>query len=144
MFVLLFDMPIGENLKIAKALAQADIQSRFITDFSRQEPIVDTPMHSFEGYVADLLCNNIEQIFNNEDHGFIFKNNNLWLFIDNIVDRSIPDAIVIMPMYLHSSCAHIPITIAHEKNSNNSNNNNCVWNFRNGMNRYSMNLMRWP
>lgn len=68
--------------------------SRFINDFTREEPIVDTPMHSFEGYVADLACPNIELVFGNEDHGSIFKNNNLWLFIDNNGGRSIDDALV--------------------------------------------------
>lgn len=73
---------------------QADMQSRFITDFTRKQPIIDTPMHSFEGYVVDLACPNIELVFGTEDHGLIFKNNNLWLFIDNNYDRSLDDALV--------------------------------------------------
>lgn len=72
----------------------AYMPSRFITDFTRKKPIVDTPMHSFEGYVADLACPNIELVFGNEDHGVIFKNNNLWLFVDNDADRSTDTALV--------------------------------------------------
>lgn len=85
----------ADMVDISMALKTADIQSRFITDFTRRITTIDTPMHSFEGYVVDLQCANIETIFaNTKDHGIIFKNNNLWLFIDNNVERDVDSAMV--------------------------------------------------
>lgn len=84
-----------DRVKIAQAFMRADIQSRFVVDFMRPVQVIDTPMHSFEGYVADLQCESVERIFaNTKNHGNIFKNNNLWLFIDNNVERNVADAMV--------------------------------------------------
>lgn len=83
-----------ENAEISYALSMANIQSRFMGDFEIMPRFVDTPNHTIQGFVVNMKCIYIETIFSRDDHGVIFKNNNLWLFIDNDASIETNESIV--------------------------------------------------
>lgn len=64
-----------------------DFQSRFVQKFERIVRLIDTPQRTIQGFAVDFSCNNTDKIFHHEDHGIIFKDYNVWLFIDNDLNR---------------------------------------------------------
>lgn len=75
-------------------LSKQSIQSRFITPFFKPKRLIDTPNNTIQGFISDLKCNGMKNIFQNDDHWIIFKDRNLWLFIDNTIEMGIDEAIV--------------------------------------------------
>lgn len=75
-----------------------NIQSRFI-GVSELAPQLDTPTPTVQGFIVNKKCNHSQKIFHSVDHGVIFKNNNLWLFIDNNeANLNIGESMVSMPV----------------------------------------------
>lgn len=72
----------GDIVKISVSLSSANIQSRFIDKFEEMSHIIDTPNHTIQGFIIDIMCHRYAA-FTRQDHGILFKNNNLWLLIDN-------------------------------------------------------------
>lgn len=73
----------GDIVKISFTLSNLNIQSRFIGKFGEMAHLmVDTPNHTIQGFIVDTICHQ-NTAFTRQDHGISFKNNNLWLFIDN-------------------------------------------------------------
>lgn len=89
-----FFSSIDNNAEISFALSQANIQSRFIGDFEVIPRLIDTPNHTMQGFIINKNCNHIKTIFIHVDHSVIFKNNNLWLIIDNETSLRIDESIV--------------------------------------------------
>lgn len=75
-------------------MSNAGIQSRFISVFNMIEILIDTPLNTIQGFIVNLKCEQFSEIFQHENHGIIFKDNNLWLFIDDDTDKSINESIV--------------------------------------------------
>lgn len=69
-------------------------QSRFITEFNAIKSLIDTPNNTMQGFIVNLKCKRMEEIFHNNDHEFIFRDRNLWLFIDNSIEINVNDALV--------------------------------------------------
>lgn len=92
---------VGENVKIHRALSNADIQSRFIAKFEEIPQLVDTPNHTVQGFVVYKKCEHIKAIFVQPEHGVIFKNNNIWLFIDNDATIELNESIVSNRSFQH-------------------------------------------
>lgn len=69
---------------INRELSKESFQLRHIENFNRIETkiLIDTPMHTIQGFIVDIACENFLNIFNHDDFKIIFKNNNFWLFID--------------------------------------------------------------
>lgn len=84
----------GDNAAISLALSAANIQSRFIGDFEAMARLIDTPNHTVQGFIVNKNCDHFETIFIRDDHGIIFKNNNLWLFIDDEPDLTVEESMV--------------------------------------------------
>lgn len=85
---------IGNNVRISMALSSENIQSRFIGESMEKPRIADTPNHAIQAFVVNRMCKHDDSIFTHEDHGFLFKDNNLWLFIDNDSELETNDSIV--------------------------------------------------
>lgn len=85
-----------ENMKILTAMSNAGIQSRFISEFNMIEMLIDTPANTIQGFIVNLKCApaHVNGIFYQEDHGIVFKDNNLWLFIDDDRDKQVNESIV--------------------------------------------------
>lgn len=45
-----------------------------------------------QGFVVNLRCDRMAEIFYNNDHGFIFRDRNIWLFIDNSIEFDVNEA----------------------------------------------------
>lgn len=71
-------------MEISLMLSQQNIQSRFIQDFRNIPRFIDTPNNTIQGFVVDLGCADSFDIFEQEDQAIIFKDNNLWLLVDNL------------------------------------------------------------
>lgn len=71
----------AKNLEITYELSRFNIQSRFISNFTRIMRLIDTPQSSIQGFVVDLSCNNFEKIFTNvcgrSTCGNIYRNANM-------------------------------------------------------------------
>lgn len=73
----------GYNAKVAVALSRENIQSRFIGELREKLYFADTPDNTIQGFVVNNMCDLNMGFFSREDHGIIFKDNHLWLFIDH-------------------------------------------------------------
>lgn len=86
---------LGENLRISMALSKQNMQSRFIIDeFDKIRQLVDTPNNTIQGFIVNMDCYQIASIFPEVDHGTVFRDNNLWLFVDNNIDSSVIETLV--------------------------------------------------
>lgn len=85
---------IGQNARISLTLSRENIQSRFIGELMEMPYNADTPNHTVQGFVVNKMCDPPVSIFFREDHEILFKDNNLWLFIDNSPDLEIIESIV--------------------------------------------------
>lgn len=81
-------------MQISVAMSNAGMQTRIISDLNMIEMLIDTPEHTIQGFIVNLKCENIDEIFLHGDHRIIFKDNNLWLFIDDDVDKPMNESIV--------------------------------------------------
>lgn len=81
-------------MRILTAMSNAGIQSRFISEFNMIKILIDTPANTKQGFIVNLKCAHINGIFYQEDHGIVFKDNNLWLFIDDDTDKQMNEFIV--------------------------------------------------
>lgn len=79
-------------LQISLKFSDSSIQSRFITSFGNIANIVDTPNTTRQGFVVSERCPDVHEIFAQENHLILFKNNNVWLFVD---DLSLADEILV-------------------------------------------------
>lgn len=61
--------------------------------------LVDTPNNTIQGFIANKNCDHFKEIFLGQDHGMLFKNNNLWLFIDNDASSTVTESIVSMKQF---------------------------------------------
>lgn len=68
------------------------MQSRFLVEFEDIKLLIDTPNNTIQGFVVNLDCEIFEGIFNGGDQSIIFRDNNLWLFIDDNIDLDEIDA----------------------------------------------------
>lgn len=73
----------GYNAKVALALSRENIQSRFISELKGKSYLADTPDNTIQGFVVNNMCELNMGLFSREDPGIAFKDNHLWLFIDN-------------------------------------------------------------
>lgn len=86
---------LGENARISTALSEQNIQSRFMIEFDTNDHLVDTPNHTIQGFIVNMLCDDhIDLKFPDDDRRIIFRDNNLWLFVDNNIDLSVNETIV--------------------------------------------------
>lgn len=75
---------LGDIADVSHELSAANIQSRFVhTVEVRRKWLIDAPNHTSHGFIVDKKCDHINEFFNCDGHGVIFKNNHFWLFIDN-------------------------------------------------------------
>lgn len=70
------------------------MQSRFIAEFEMIKLLIDTPNNTVQGFIINMKCDGFEKIFNEKDQAIVFRDNNLWLFIDNTVSLDINETIV--------------------------------------------------
>lgn len=94
----------GDNAGISLALSKANIQSRFIGEFEVLSQLVDTPKSTVQGFIVNKNCDHIKTIFLRNDDGVIFKNNNLWLFIDSENSLGIEESIVSTALAFQVCC----------------------------------------
>lgn len=80
-------------MQISLALSSVNFQSRFISEFKEMAHLIDTPKHTKQGFIVDLICQQYSA-FIRQDHGISMKNNNLWLFIDNDSTSTTTNSIV--------------------------------------------------
>lgn len=66
--------------------------------------LVDTPNTTIQGFIANKNCDHFKKIFLGQDHGIIFKNNNLWLFIDFDASSTTTESIVSMEQFKKQIC----------------------------------------
>lgn len=86
---------LGENARISIALSKQKIQSRFMIEFDTIDQLVDTPNHTIQGFIVNMLCDDqIDLKFPDDDRRIIFRDSNLWLFVDNNIDSSVNETIV--------------------------------------------------
>ncbi|XP_031622981.1 uncharacterized protein LOC116340566 [Contarinia nasturtii] len=83
----------SDNAKISIELSKLSIQSRFLRSFDANSQLIDTPIQTVQGFIVNKYCDHIKMILLRDDHGVIFKNNNLWLFIDNDAGLSTDDSL---------------------------------------------------
>lgn len=86
-------LAIGDDVEISLALSRENIQSRFVGKFT-EISYHYTPNHTIQGFVVNKMCEFDETTFLSEDQGIVFKNNHLWLFIDNDTTFAMNDSIV--------------------------------------------------
>lgn len=81
-------------MKIALALSRENFQSRFTHNFAEIPYLPNTQNQTIQGIVVNKMCKPSMDIFKREDHGMIFHNNHLWLFIDSNSTMGIIESIV--------------------------------------------------
>lgn len=75
------------------------MQSRFLHRLEVHSKLIDTPIHTIQGFIVNKYCDHIKMLFLRDDQSIIFKNNNLWLFIDNDASLEIDVSIVSIAKY---------------------------------------------
>ena len=67
-------------------MSQQNVQSRFIVEFEEINLLIGTPNNTIQGFVVNMDCERFEEIFDEGDQSIIFRDNNLWLFINDNID----------------------------------------------------------
>lgn len=64
-------------------------------EFDTIDQLVDTPNHTIQGFIVNMLCDDhIDLKFPDDDRRIIFRDSNLWLFVDNNIDSCVNETIV--------------------------------------------------
>lgn len=93
----------GDTAKISFNFSNLNIQSRFIGKFEEAPHLIDTPDHTIQGFIVDMFCHPY-LVFTRQDHSLLYKNNNLWLFID---DDDAPQSTADLIVRMNSVCNEI-------------------------------------
>lgn len=80
---------LDENVKLTEKFAENSIQSRMITSFEGLNSLIVAPITTRQGFVVTEGCLNvIDEYIAQENHLIVFKDYNIWLFIDDRLDLS--------------------------------------------------------
>lgn len=73
-------------------MSRQNVQSRFVVEFDNFKMLIDTPNNTVQGFAVNMKCDRFETVFNEDDHAILFRDNNLWLFIDDNTELDIDEA----------------------------------------------------
>lgn len=80
----------GEQVKFMKELSKQSIQARVISSLGDDIKLMKAPSTTRQGFVVLEGCYEVfDKLISRENHLFLFKDYNLWLFIDDDVDFNI-------------------------------------------------------
>lgn len=84
---------LGENARIFVEFSKQNKQSRFMATFDANELFFDNPNNTIQGFVVNMKCLQFDGI--HHEQSITYRDNTLWLFIDDNINTNIDEALVI-------------------------------------------------